>query len=201
MDRGMERFYRSLRGVRSMLKQLKLVGSILWIVTAVMVIAVMVLDLLSFSIPPEGRQEWLQSHQEQRRIAAGASGLNAVLLDERQADALTIQLWQLEMDGGIYDDVVVWKQGLTGLYRVQYEEMYPRELDEAIRFGFMDSPYWYSCRSNRQLQLMEPARTFHITFGLVAFGILFAADILVTVLYIHEKRNAREHSLPEKELP
>ena len=41
---------------------------------------------------------------------------------------------QLEMDGGIYDDVVVWKQGLTGLYRVQYEEMYPREPDEAIRF-------------------------------------------------------------------
>ena len=71
----------------------------------------------------------------------------------------------MEAERAEYCHAVVWQRGLAGNYRPVYTAWVPQTLlEEApLSFGFRSGLYWYACRANRALELMEPVKTLRIS--------------------------------------
>ena len=100
------------------------------------------------------------------------------LLDEQEAPPLSIQLWEGSTGEEASCAVFVWKPGWGGRHRLVYELVVPRSTVEEdggyLSFGFQDTPFWfYLCRTNRDLRLMEPERQFRWNELLTPWAIVF----------------------------
>ena len=121
--------------------------------------------VLPFSISPAERADWLAAERAARLAPEGRAETSAALADSLTDGSLEFQLWQVEAERAEYCHAVVWQRGLAGNYRPVYTAWVPQTLlEEApLSFGFRSGLYWYACRANRALELMEPVKTLRIS--------------------------------------
>lgn len=180
-----------------MQKQWKIAAVALWIALGAVLVGWGLAPFLSYSVASEEREMWLWDHWEEHRRAMDAEEpADAVLLTECQEGPLTAQVWQLEINGMLYDDVVVWRQGPTGAYRVEYEDLAARATLEGdwsnLAFGFSSGGRWYSWRCNTQGALTQPRTSVQIRGVHLLAPVLLVLAGAATALWVLASKRERD---------
>lgn len=153
----------------------------------------------SYPVAEDGRADWVAAHQEKHLAALGAEEADSSCLADSLAigGSLELQLWRFEVAGEFYNDIILWKRGSGGGYRMDYEYCIAQAAvketfgGDAITYSFQQGLYRYEGQIDGQLRIQQPTRSLSLVGPLLCV-ILVAGYIVLTVVTLRYRRREKE---------
>ena len=153
----------------------------------------------SYPVAEDGRMDWVISHQEKHLATLGAEELDSRYLADSLflSDHLELQLWRFEADGQAYNDILLWKRGNDGGYKMDYEYCIAQAAVEetfggdCITYSFQQGLYKYEGQIDGHLRIQPPTRTLSL-IGPLLCVVLVAGYIVLTAATLRYRRSKQE---------
>lgn len=155
----------------------------------------------SYSITADDQTDWVISHQEKHLATLGVEEADNRYLADSLAisGSLELQLWRFEVAGEFYNDIILWKQGSNGNYKMDYEYCIAQAAIEetfggdCIEYSFQQGLYHYEGQIDGQFHIQAPSRSLSL-IGPLLCVILVVGYIVLTVATLHyrKKQQAQE---------
>ncbi|MGN0986119.1 MAG: hypothetical protein ACI4OU_06440 [Candidatus Enterenecus sp.] len=153
----------------------------------------------SYPIAADGRMEWITAHQEKHLATLGAEEITGSYLADSLAigDDLELQLWCFEAGGYAFDDIILWRQGSDGNYKMAYEYCIAQAAVEetfggdCVEYSFQQGLYKYDGVIDGQLRIQEPTRSLSVV-GPLLCAVLVVGYIVLTVVTLRYRRKEKE---------
>lgn len=159
----------------------------------------------SYPVAEDGRLDWVISHQEKHLATLGAEEVDSRYLADSLVigDGLELQLWRFEVAGEFYNDLILWKQGSGGSYKMTYEYCVAQAAVEEtfggdrIDYSFQQGLYKYEGQIDGQLRIQPPTRTVALVGPLLCV-ILVVGYVVLTAVTLRYRKNKQAQESAEK---
>ena len=160
----------------------------------------------AYTIAEEDRFAWVVEHQEKHLATLGVEEMDSrYLADSLVIDNnLELQLWRFEAAGESYNDIILWKQGSSGNYKMAYEYCIAQAAVEEtfggdrIEYSFQQGLYQYDGEISPYFHVLEPTRTVAL-IGPLLCVVLVAGYILLTVASLRYRKSKQEKEAADEE--
>lgn len=161
----------------------------------------------SYSITEEGRMDWIDQHQDNHLATLMADQMDSRCLADTLAigDDLELQLWRFEVSGEFYNDVILWRQGGGGNYKVAYEYCIAQAAVEEtfgsgrIEYSFQQGLYKYTGQIDEQFHVLEPTRSLSLIGPLLCAALVVGyVALTIASLRYRKKEQAKKAAQAEQ---